>query len=79
MKEHIVPEVGDVFEDAYRKTEAIIIEKEDNYTLYLNHYIGKNTTYFMENCFDDEYFLSTHKYLGKSKINIFELFEVQDY
>lgn len=46
MKEHIVPEVGDVFEDAYRKTEAIIIEKEDNYTLYLNHYIGKKYDIF---------------------------------
>lgn len=74
-----VPEVGDVWEDKYRKTETIIIEKEDNYILYLNHYKEVSVTgYFMETCFDDEYFLSTHKYLGKSKANINQLFEVDD-
>lgn len=75
----LMPEVGDLWEDKYRKTETIIIEKEDNYILYLNRSRGVSRTgYFMESCFDADYFLSTHKYLGKSKANIKQLFEVQD-
>lgn len=75
----LVPEVGDVWEDTYRKTETIIIEKEENYILYLTRSKGViGTGYFIESCFDDKYFLSRHTYLGKSKANINQLFEVDD-
>ena len=75
----LMPEVGDLWKDKYRQTEIIIIEKEDNYILYLSRSKGViGTGYFMESCFDDDYFLSKHKYIGKSKANINQLFEVDD-
>ena len=75
----LVPEVNDIWEDTYRKTETIIIEKEENYIFYLTRSKGIiGTGYFTESCFDDEYFLSRHTYRGKSKANISQLFEVQD-
>ena len=75
----LMPEVGDVWINNYRKLNCIILNKEDNYILYLCCYIASNgLDFFTETCFDDEYFLSRHKYLGKSKANINQLFEVED-
>lgn len=74
-----VPETGDLWEDIYRKSNCVILQKEGYYTLYLTYskcVSGKE--YFTETCFDNDYFLSRHKYLGKSKANIKELFEVQN-
>ena len=69
------PEAGDVWETNSKKmgTQKMLITGRNNYALYVITDKGVVGSRFLHK-FKNE----THKYLGKSKVNIKELFDVEE-
>lgn len=66
-----MPEVGDVWEVYSNK--YLVLEADKITVDVLTKYLGYNNRSFLT-----KEFVKTGKYLGKSKANINQLFEVQD-
>lgn len=81
------PEVGDVWEHKFHKSLMHITEVGENYISFIGVSFttwpnGRTTKDYYENSFgrDDErqiHFLEIYKYIGKSKANVNQLFEVE--
>lgn len=72
------PEVGDVWEHDDTKIRRIIVYKDNDciaYFSYIQFMNGRN--YFLKQDYDDHSFPRNNTYLGKSKANINDLFEVE--
>lgn len=75
MKEHITPEVGDIFKNGFYKAVVLQIYYKQVY------YMVKDSRCKLRQCKkrSPKDFLSRYKtYLGKSKVNVEELFDVKD-
>lgn len=72
------PEVGDVWEHKDTKIRRIIIYKDNYYTEYLSYMQFSNgRNYHIGQAYDDHSFSRNNTCLGKSKVNINDLFEVE--
>lgn len=67
------PEVGDVWENKYKtRVRVIYVDKYSvDYHLLWGSFLEKESDVY-------SYFLENYTYLGKSKVNIKELFDVKD-
>ena len=85
MKEHLKPEVGDVWKNNRFGNLLYITEVGGNFIDFIGYDKDNQYDRYYRNCFsninsDERYkhFTELHTYLGKSKANISQLFEVRD-
>lgn len=71
------PEVGDIWKHKECTIKVVILRHENDYTEVLGFMkVGDGGTYFISQYYDNDSFLRRFNYLGKTKANINDLFEV---